>query len=76
MPFIKEKLSSMMTVEDLKHKLDKLKDDHRMINQEMEGLMEKPLYDQLAVQRLKKRKLRLKDEILKLQKKLFPDIIA
>ncbi|MBA3813896.1 MAG: DUF465 domain-containing protein [Alphaproteobacteria bacterium] len=66
----------MMTVEDLKYKLDKLKNDHRMVHQEMECLMEKPLYDQLAVQRLKKRKLLLKDEILKLQKQLFPDIIA
>ncbi len=47
-----------------------------MVHQEMECLMEKPLYDQLAVQRLKKRKLLLKDEILKLQKQLFPDIIA
>jgi hypothetical protein len=66
----------MMTIEDLKHKIDKLKEDHRLLEEEMESLMATPLYDQLAVQRLKKRKLRLKDEILKLQKKLFPDIIA
>ena len=66
----------MMTAENLKHKLDKLKEDHRALEVEMESLMEKPLYDQLAVQRLKKRKLRLKDEILKLRTKIFPDIIA
>lgn len=66
----------MMTTEDLKQKLHKLKEDHRILDQEIEHLIEKPLYDQLAAQRLKKRKLRLKDEILKLQKKLLPDIIA
>lgn len=66
----------MMTAENLKHKLDKLKEDHRTLDDEIACLMEKPLYDQLAVQRLKKRKLKLKDEVLKLQKKLLPDIIA
>ena len=75
-PFVNEKLSFMMTADDLKHKLDKLKDDHRLLDEEIESLMEKPLYDQLAVQRLKKRKLQLKDEILRVKKQLFPDIIA
>ena len=65
-----------MTAENLKHKLDKLKEDHHALDEEIERLTEKPLYDQLAVQRLKKRKLKLKDEILKLQIKLLPDIIA
>lgn len=66
----------MATVEDLKHKLIKLKEDHRALEDEMECLMAMPLYDQLAVQRLKKRKLLLKDEILRIQRKLCPDIIA
>lgn len=65
-----------MTAENLKHKLDKLREDHRALDEDIERLIEKPLYDQLAVQRLKKRKLLLKDEILKLKKKLIPDIIA
>ena len=76
MILLKEKLSFMMTTDDVKHKLDKLKEDHRVLDADIERLMEEPLYDQLAVQRLKKRKLRLKDEILKLQKQLLPDIIA
>ena len=66
----------MMTAENLKHKLDKLKEDHRKLDEDIAQLMEQSLYDQLAVQRLKKRKLLLKDEILKLQIKLLPDIIA
>ncbi|MBS0272359.1 MAG: DUF465 domain-containing protein [Proteobacteria bacterium] len=66
----------MMTKEDLKHKLDKLKEEHRALDEEITRLMLIPIYDQVAAQRLKKRKLRLKDEILKLQTKLLPDIIA
>ena len=65
-----------MTAENLKHKLDKLKEDHRALDAEIEHLMEEPLYDQLAVQRLKKRKLLLKDEVLKIKRQLLPDIIA
>jgi len=66
----------MMTVENLTHQLEKLKEDHRALGAEIDRMMEIPLYDQLAAQRLKKRKLQLKDQILKLQKKLLPDIIA
>lgn len=66
----------MMTAENLKHKLDKLQEDHRKLDIDIEQIMEQPIYDQLAVQRLKKKKLLLKDEILKLQTKLLPDIIA
>ena len=73
---LKEKLSFMMTAEELKNKLDKLTEDHRILDEEIERLIATPLYDQLAAQRLKKRKLRLKDEILKIKTKLLPDIIA
>lgn len=66
----------MMTAENLKHKLDKLKEDHRKLDGDIAHIMEQSLYDQLAVQRLKKKKLLLKDEILKLQTRLLPDIIA
>lgn len=65
-----------MTAENLKHKLDKLKEDHRGLDEMIHLLMEEPIYDQLAVQRLKKRKLLLKDEILKITRQLLPDIIA
>jgi len=65
-----------MTKEDLKHKLNKLKEDHRLLDEEIERLIEIPHFDQVGVQRLKKKKLKLKDEIIKLQAKLIPDIIA
>jgi hypothetical protein len=35
-----------------------------------------PGYDRLQVQRLKKRKLQLKDQINRIEDQLFPDIIA
>ena len=66
----------MMTREEQKHKLNKLKEEHRALDEEIDRLMMPPLYDQVGVQRLKKRKLKLKDEIIKLQATLIPDIIA
>lgn len=65
-----------MTTENLKHKLTALQEEHRALDEKITHLMGTILYDQLAVQRLKKRKLQLKDEILKIQAKLVPDIIA
>ncbi len=66
----------MMATQDKKHKLNKLKEEHSLLDGEIAYLMLSPLYDQLAVQRLKKRKLQLKDEIIKLKTGLIPDIIA
>lgn len=65
-----------MTAEGLKHKLNKLKEEHRTLDERISHLMGNSLYDQVAVQRLKKRKLQLKDEIIKVKTKLIPDIIA
>ena len=62
--------------EDLMHKLDKLKAEHRSLEETILNLMSTHLYDQVSVQRLKKRKLHIKDEITKLKTKLIPDIIA
>ena len=66
----------MMTTEEKKHKLNKLKEEHRTLDEEIAQLITPPLYDQVGVQRLKKRKLKLKDEIIKLKATLIPDIIA
>jgi hypothetical protein len=66
----------MMTTEDLKNKLARLKEEHRALDAEIAVIREIPRHDQLALQRLKKKKLKLKDEILRTQAKLLPDIIA
>ncbi len=65
-----------MSKEEIKHKLDKLKEEHRALDEKIEVIMQTPRYDQVGVQRLKKKKLQLKDEIRKLKAKLIPDIIA
>jgi hypothetical protein len=39
-------------------------------------MLREPIVNQIAVQRLKKRKLLLKDQITQIRSKLLPDIIA
>jgi hypothetical protein len=65
-----------LDVEALKAKLEALKSEHRDLDEVIDRLVEKPPFDQLQLQRLKKRKLGLKDQILKLESQLIPDIIA
>ncbi len=65
-----------MSVEDITHKLNRLKEEHRALDEEIARVLTQPLYDQLALQRFKKKKLQLKDEIIKLQNKTIPDTIA
>jgi hypothetical protein len=63
-------------LEVIKAKLEALKIEHRDLDDVIERLVEKPPFNQLQMQRLKKRKLGLKDQITKLESRLIPDIIA
>ena len=63
-------------IEAIKAKLQALKSEHRDLDEVIDRLIERAPFDQLQLQRLKKRKLGLKDQILKLESKLIPDIIA
>jgi hypothetical protein len=65
-----------LDVEALKARLEALKTEHRDLDEVISRLHEKAPFDQLQLQRLKKRKLVLKDLILKLESQLLPDIIA
>jgi hypothetical protein len=60
----------------LRAELDELRREHRALDDEIAALGETPLADQLALRRLKKRKLMLKDEIARIEDALYPDIIA
>jgi hypothetical protein len=57
-------------------KLEQLRSEHRDLDDVIHRLLDNPPFDQLQVQRLKKRKLVLKDQIAKLEALLIPDIIA
>ena len=60
----------------LESKLVELKTEHRDLDDVIARLGEEVPFDQLQVQRLKKRKLQLKDQISRLEGQLLPDIIA
>ena len=53
-----------------------LRTEHRDLDAAIDSLERELASDQLQLARLKKRKLRLKDEIAKLEDALVPDIIA
>jgi len=60
----------------LKRRLQELRSEHRDLDDVIARISEQVPFDQLQVQRLKKRKLQLKDEIAKIESALLPDIIA
>lgn len=61
------------TTED---RLAELREEHRQLDEKIAELAINPEFDQIEVQRLKKRKLQLKDEIAVLENAIIPDIIA
>jgi hypothetical protein len=62
--------------ERLKIELEELKSEHRDLDDVIARVTDTAPFDQLKVQRLKKRKLVLKDEIRRIEGLLLPDIIA
>lgn len=67
---------SMDRKEILRIELEVLKGQHRDLDEAISALQEKAGSDRLTIQRLKKRKLRLKDKIVHLEDQITPDIIA
>lgn len=61
---------------ELYAKLGALRLEHRDLDSAIEALSGAIVKDQLQLARLKKKKLMLKDQILKLENELIPDIIA
>jgi hypothetical protein len=61
---------------ELEGELARMKQEHRDLDSAIEALEHMIAGDQLQVQRLKKRKLVLKDQIIRLEDQLTPDIIA
>jgi hypothetical protein len=61
---------------EIQHRLEILRSEHRDLDAAISALLSAGTVDQLQAARLKKRKLRLKDEIALLEDQLIPDIIA
>jgi hypothetical protein len=63
-------------IEEIRRKLAELTTEHRDLDDVIARMATDPFMDQLRLQRLKKRKLLLKDQIANLENQLIPDIIA
>jgi len=63
-------------IEAIQERLAQLKSEHRDLDDVIAQISETLPFDQIQVKRLKKRKLLLKDQIMRLESKLLPDIIA
>ncbi len=62
--------------QQIEARLRELQLEHRDLDLALHRLIEDPLHDQFALQRMKKRKLLLKDQIALLSRQLDPDIRA
>ncbi len=62
--------------EEIEKQLQELMIEHRDLDDVIQHLFEHKPANQLQVQRLKKRTLILKDQIINLENQLLPDIIA
>ncbi|WP_299196714.1 DUF465 domain-containing protein [uncultured Erythrobacter sp.] len=65
-----------MTEAELQKRLEVLRSEHRDLDAAIVALSSTGSSDQLQIARLKKRKLRLKDQIAAIEDTLLPDIIA
>lgn len=60
----------------LREQLAGLRTKHRELDAQLVEIELAAAHDQITLRRLKKQKLQLKDQIIRLEDKLFPDIIA
>ncbi|TDE36653.1 YdcH family protein [Antarcticimicrobium sediminis] len=67
---------SMKTDEVLRVELQEFRRQHRDLDEAISALVERATGDQITIRRLKKQKLRLKDQIAQIEDRLTPDIIA
>ncbi|HTM97018.1 MAG TPA: DUF465 domain-containing protein [Croceibacterium sp.] len=65
-----------MGEEEMRKRLQALRTEHRDLDAAIDALGGAGSADQLQIARLKKRKLRLRDQIALIEDNLLPDIIA
>lgn len=61
---------------DMERWLEELRVEHRDLDEVIHHLIDTGHHDSMRIQRLKKRKLKLKDMITKLESRLIPDLDA
>ncbi|PID49598.1 MAG: hypothetical protein CR991_06145 [Proteobacteria bacterium] len=61
---------------DLRRHLFELRQEHRLLDQQISELVHDPDCDQFMLTRLKRRKLQLKDAIQRISSQLIPDLDA
>lgn len=66
----------MEDIIEMEEKLADLEREHRDLDEIIDRLTHTPPVDLLQIQRLKKKKLLLKDQIAKIRSAILPDIIA
>lgn len=64
------------TQNKIKEKINELRKLHSELDMEISKIVKVIPVDQVMLQRIKKKKLKLKDEISKLSSHILPDIIA
>ena len=67
---------SMKTDEVLRVELEEFRREHGDLDAAIRALQDRRTADQLTLQRLKKKKLWLRDMIARIEDRLYPDIIA
>jgi hypothetical protein len=63
-------------ISEINRLLRELREEHRDLDMAIDRMIMDPWLDQLRLRRLKKRKLKLKDWIAKLESRLIPDLDA
>jgi len=71
-----ERKQRMNDQESLREQLALLKDEHRDLDDAIQALSQRAMPDMIQIQRLKKKKLQLRDEIAQIESQLLPNIIA
>jgi hypothetical protein len=69
-------MAEEVDIEALQRELEDLRLEHRDLDDVIHRLQLTGGLEQLQLQRLKKRKLKLKDEIARIEDRLIPDILA
>ena len=69
-------MSEGIDIDVIEARIAELRLEHRDLDDVIQRLSQAPVLDQLQLQRLKKRKLLVKDQISMLERQLTPDISA